>query len=111
MSANGERPTNGGGASAAYRSLKSPPPPSFRPPPPMAPPPMAPASPMTRRKLSVNAPFEQQQASSNTNVAKGSPGPRPKPPAAGYPPKRPVEKVQCYKHKFTLHTDVHFILE
>ena len=83
---NGERSSQNGGG--AYRTLRSPPPP-FRPPPPMAPPPLAPASPMTRRKLSVNAPFEQ----SNTNVARGSPGPSPNPPGSGFPPKRPVEKV------------------
>ena len=69
-------------------NVRSPPPP-FRPPPPMAPPPLAPASPMTRRKLSVNAPFEQ----GNANVARGSPGPSPNPPSSGFPPKRPVEKV------------------
>ena len=88
MASHGERSTNGG---ATYRSLKSPPPP-FRPPPPMAPPPLAPASPMTRRKLSVNAPFEQ----ANANVARGSPGPSPNPPQSGFPNKRPVEKVMLY---------------
>ena len=86
MATNSERSSaNGGGA---YRSLRSPPPP-FRPPPPLAPPPLAPASPMTRRKLSVNAPFEQ----ANANAVAGSPGPSPSPPKTGFPPKRPVEKV------------------
>ena len=84
MATNSERSTTIGGG--AYRSLRSPPPP-FRPPPPLAPPPMAPASPMTRRKLSVNAPFEE------ANAAKGSPGPSPNPPQSGFAPKRPVEKV------------------
>jgi len=45
------------GPPSGARSIRSPPPP-FRPPPPMAPPPVAPASPMTQRKLSVNAPFK-----------------------------------------------------
>lgn len=91
MATNNERSTTIGGG-AAYRSLRSPrsPDPPFRPPPPLAPPPMAPASPMTRRKLSVNAPFEE----ANANAAKGSPGPSPKPPQSGFPPKRPVEKVE-----------------
>jgi hypothetical protein len=51
----------------------------------MAPPPVAPQSPMTQRKLSVNAPF------------KPSPGHSPNPPAAGFPPKRPVETIEPQK--------------
>ena len=70
------------GLPAGFRSVKSPPPPSFRPPPPVAPPPLAPASPMTQRKLSVNAPF------------KSSPGASPNPPPGGFLPKRPVEKME-----------------
>ena len=73
------------GLPAGFRSVKSPPPPSFRPPPPLAPPPVAPASPMTQRKLSVNAPFNS------------SPGQSPKPPQAGFLPKRPVEKIEDNK--------------
>jgi hypothetical protein len=95
---NGERSSQNGGPSfrhmnaSPHANMRSPPPP-FRPPPPMAPPPLAPASPMTRRKLSVNAPFEQ----ANTNNARGSPGPSPNPPGSGFRKdsigKRPVEKV------------------
>ena len=73
------------GLPAGFRSVKSPPPPSFRPPPPLAPPPVAPASPMTQRKLSVNAPF------------KSSPGASPNPPPGGFLPKRPVEKMEDNK--------------
>ena len=79
--------TNGpssNGSRSNMRSMRSPPPP-FRPPPPMAPPPVAPQSPMTQRKLSVNAPF------------KPSPGHSPNPPAAGFPPKRPVETIEPQK--------------
>ena len=85
---NGEQRSSQNGGAMFRTNVRSPPPP-FRPPPPMAPPPLAPASPMTRRKLSVNAPFEQ----ANANVARGSPGPSPNPPSSGFPPKRPVEKV------------------
>lgn len=73
-----------GPSANGMRSMRSPPPP-FRPPPPMAPPPVAPASPMTQRKLSVNAPF------------KPSPGHSPNPPAGGFPPKRPVETIEPQK--------------
>ena len=77
MASNG--PTSNG-----MRSMRSPPPP-FRPPPPMAPPPVAPQSPMTQRKLSVNAPFRQ------------SPGQSPNPPSGGFPPKRPIETIEPQK--------------
>lgn len=93
MASNGERSTNG--PSFRHHNMRSPPPP-FRPPPPLLPPPLAPASPIspiTRRKLSVNAPFEQ----ANVNFARESPGPSPKPPSSGFPPKRPVEPIDDHK--------------
>ena len=73
-----------GFSSVQFRSVKSPPP-TFRPPPPLAPPPVAPASPMTQRKISVNAPF------------KPSPQQSPNPPPGGFLPKRPVEKIEDAK--------------
>lgn len=80
--ASGSNSNDKTGLPPGFRSVKSPPPPSFRPPPPLAPPPVAPASPMTQRKLSVNAPF------------KPSPGASPNPPPGGFLPKRPVEKME-----------------
>ncbi len=83
MANNGE---NGNNFPPGFRSVKSPPP-TFRPPPPVAPPPQAPASPMTQRKLSINAPFNKQ-----------SPGPSPNPPPGGFPGnKRPIEKMEDTK--------------
>ena len=67
-----------------FRSVKSPPP-TFRPPPPMVPPPPTPASPMTQRKRSVNAPFDS------------SPKHSPNPPPGGFLPKRPIEKMEDNK--------------
>ena len=51
----------------------------------MVPPPPTPASPMTQRKLSVNAPF------------RSSPGQSPNPPPGGFLPKRPIEKMEDNK--------------
>ena len=82
-SSNNDKPANTG-FPPGFRSVKSPPP-TFRPPPPMAPPPVAPASPMTQRKMSVNAPF------------KPSPQQSPNPPPGGFLPKRPVEKMEDAK--------------
>ena len=79
--------TNTAGLPPGFRSVtmaKSPPP-TFRPPPPLSAPPVAPASPMTQRKISVNAPF------------KPSPQHSPNPPPGGFLPKRPVEKIEDAK--------------
>jgi hypothetical protein len=51
----------------------------------MVPPPPTPASPMTQRKRSVNAPFDS------------SPKHSPNPPPGGFLPKRPIEKMEDNK--------------
>jgi len=87
MASSNNDKTNTAGLPPGFRSVtmaKSPPP-TFRPPPPLSAPPVAPASPMTQRKISVNAPF------------KPSPQHSPNPPPGGFLPKRPVEKIEDAK--------------